>query len=75
MTAAHCISTTVSFTYAGSEYTGNVNTNSYYPSIGSMYTVYLGLQDKSTISNTGAVTAPAVKMSVSKVVVVIIEKR
>ena len=46
--------------------------NSNYPSIASMYTVYLGLQNKASIDNTGTYSAPTVKMSVAKVVVVIL---
>ena len=65
-----CIVKKVVFTHGIDDYEGDVNVNSYYPTIGSMYTVYLGLQDKSTIDKNGNVQGPAIKMSVSKVVVV-----
>ena len=68
LTAAHCIPSTVSFTYAGVSYTGQVYTNSYYPTIASMFTVYLGLQDKTSIDSSGTYSAPTVKMAVSCVV-------
>ena len=58
------------FTYAGQTYEGEVTTNSMYPTIGSMYTVYLGVQDKTSIDSSNTVTFPAIKMSVDRVVVV-----
>ena len=64
LTAAHCIPTTVSFTYLGVIYTVQVNTNSYYPTIESMLAVYLGVQNKSSIQNDGTYAAPTVHMSV-----------
>ena len=63
LTAASCIQKTVT-------YNGSVFTNSYYPTIESQYTVYLGLQNKSFIQDTGDISPPAVKMFVSAVTVV-----
>ena len=60
LTAAHCIQKKVIL--ANNEYP--VEVNSYNPTIGSMYKVYLGLQDKSDL-NTGTL------VSISKVIVVI----
>ena len=68
LTAAHCIQTSVKFKYAGITYTGSVSTNVYYPTISSMYTVFLGVQDKSSIDDYATVTLPAIKMTVKKVV-------
>ena len=70
LTAAHCIPTQVDFSNGGTAYTGSVHTNSFYPTFGSMYTVYLGLHDKSTIDLYGTFQPPTIKMNVSKVVVV-----
>ena len=70
MTAAHCIPTTVTFNYAGEAYTRPVVTNSLYPTIASMFSVYLGLQDKSSIDSSDSFSLPTVKSSVAKVVVV-----
>lgn len=65
LTAAHCIIDTVDYTDINGTYqTAPVETNSYYPTIGSMYSVYVGLYDKSSINN---LEYPAVKMSVDKV--------
>ena len=65
LTAAHCIPTTIDFTYLGVSYTGNVVTNAYYPTLESMIVIYLGLQDKSVIASDGTVPLPAVKKSIS----------
>ena len=66
LTAASCIPTTVTFTYLGVTYTVQVNTNSNYPTIESMLSVYLGVQNISSIKNDGTFTAPTVKMSVKE---------
>ena len=65
LTAGHCIIDTVDYTDINGNYqTVPVETNSYNPTIGSMYSVYVGLYDKSSINN---LQYPAVKMSVDKV--------
>lgn len=51
-------------------YQGNVEPNSFYPTIESMYTIFLGLHDKSSLDRDGTYSPPTVKMNVSKVVVV-----
>lgn len=66
VTAAHCIFSSISFTYGVTSYKLQVKPNSFYPTIASMFTVYLGLQDSSRISSSNI--SPAVKMSVSNVI-------
>lgn len=61
LTAAHCISTSISYTYNGNQYSYTIVTNSQYPTMGSMYTVYLGAHDITNLNS-------AVSRSVSKVV-------
>ena len=56
--------------YYDNEYETQIITNLEYPTIGSMYTVYLGLQDRWDISEDGEVPAPAIRISVENVVVV-----
>lgn len=51
LTAAHCVVRTFDYTYNGRTYTITVQTNKYYPTIESMYRVYLGVQNKSSISS------------------------
>ena len=70
MTAAHCITKTVKFSHAGVVYTRSVITNKWYPTIESMYTLYLGLQDKYSIETFNSYSEPTVKSSVQKLVVV-----
>ena len=66
LTAGHCIVNTVDYTdIYGNGQTAPVVTNNYNPTIGSMYSVYVGLQDKSNLNN---LQYPAVKMSVNKVI-------
>jgi V8-like Glu-specific endopeptidase len=54
LTAAHCIVNTISYTYNGQTYDYNVVTNKFYPTFGSMYTVYLGIQDRTNLYSTGS---------------------
>ena len=63
LTAAHCIPTTISYMYANVTYTSQVYSNTYYPTIASTLTVYLGAHDISLFKN-DTVTPPAVKMAV-----------
>lgn len=65
ITAGHCIQTSVNYKYGSQSFTTAVTNNSYYPTYGSMFNVYLGLQDKSTINND---ISPAVKVAVSQVI-------
>ncbi len=67
LTAAHCIPTKVKIAYNGEVYELNVETNSYYQTLGSMFTVYLGLQDKTSIEVSDTYSQPTIKMAVSTV--------
>ena len=66
ITAGHCIQTSVNYKYGSQYFATAVTNNSYYPTYGSMFNVYLGLQDKSTINNDDI--SPAVKVAVSQVI-------
>jgi hypothetical protein len=66
LTAAHCIPTTMDFSYNGGIYETSVEPNSFYPTRGSMFKVYLGFQD---ISKIGTVNmAPGIEVSVIDVI-------
>ncbi len=67
LTAAHCIPTKVYFEHQGNQYYANVQPNSFYPTFGSMYQVYLGLHDKSLIE-TGNNIYPAIQVKVGSIV-------
>lgn len=67
LTAAHCIVEQINFVLNSAEYPFNVAPNIYYPTIESMYKVYLGLQNISLL-NTGLKIDPAVEMRVSKII-------
>lgn len=43
ITAAHCILETFEYRYGNKSYLINVTENSFYPTIGSLYTVYVGV--------------------------------
>ena len=45
---------------------GEVYLNSYYPTYGSMFSVYLGLHDKTSIDNTGTYAPPTVKVDIAE---------
>jgi secreted trypsin-like serine protease len=68
LTAAHCIPTSVRFSYGGVTYVGPVFANSFYPTLASSYSVFLGLQDKTSIVTSGTYSAPTVKSTVSSFV-------
>ena len=68
LTAAHCVSRVVYFTYNDVDYKGYVEPNKLYPTIESMYSVYLGLHDISTLKNKNI--DPAKKFSVAKIIIV-----
>ena len=68
LTAAHCIVNSVEYTdIYGNDLSTPVVANSYNPTQGSMYSVYTGLQDKSTINK---LKYPAAKMDVAKIITV-----
>ena len=70
LSAGHCVTKTVSFSYGSNTYTFPITTNSEYPTFSSMYTIYLGLQDSSLVDLPNIY--PAVKMAVKKVTAVFI---
>lgn len=59
LTAAHCIVSSISYTHptTGVSTPYTVVTNSFFPTVGSMYSVHLGVHDRTDLSSTGAVTA------------------
>jgi hypothetical protein len=69
ITAAHCIYSQITFTYGFRTYTFPVKPNSFYADENSMFTIYLGLQDSSLIFKNANI-APAIKMTVSDIIVV-----
>lgn len=54
LSAAHCIKSSIEYTHNGNSYTYNIQGNSNYPSLESTYTVYLGVQDRNTMSGATA---------------------
>ena len=65
LTAAHCIQTTISIIYNRTEYTYPISFNQLYPTMGSMYKVYLGVHNRSSDFDD-----EAVRMDVSNVIIV-----
>lgn len=63
LSAAHCIKSSIDYTHNGNTYTYSLKYNSNYPSLESMYTIYLGVHDRSDLSASGIVTK-----SVSKII-------
>jgi hypothetical protein len=66
LTAAHCILTEIEFEHNGLTYKTPVVPNEYYPTIGSMYKVYLGFHDISAIDSV-LNTSPGIVASVKNV--------
>ncbi len=69
LTAAHCIIDQISFSFNSFEYDYTVQANQFYPTTESMYTVYLGLYNRSN-TNLDALPPPAIRMSISKITMV-----
>ena len=65
LTAAQCIPTAVVFYYGGVTYSGPVYLNTFYPTIGSRFSVYLGVYNKNSIVTKGTYSSPTVKVTVS----------
>lgn len=61
LTAAHCISTSITYTYNSVQYSYTVVTNDDYPSTASMYTVYLGVHDRTDLNSAAGVVTRSVK--------------
>ena len=70
LTTSSCIRSSVSYSMNGTNYTSSVFSNSYYPTIASQYTVYLGVHKKSSIDNYVTFTTPTIKLNVSKIIMV-----
>jgi hypothetical protein len=51
-------------------YVGEVKPNSFYPTYGSMFSLYLGLHDKTSIVTSNTHTEPTVKVTVAEQVIV-----
>ena len=49
LTAAHCNPTEFDYDYKGNTYTFDIVVNQYYPTLASMFTVYLGIQNESAV--------------------------
>jgi acrosin len=67
LSAAHCIPQTIQIKVNDITYEVIVGPTNYYPTIASMYTIYLGLEDQTKI-NDGNISPPAVKMSVQRLI-------
>ena len=66
LTAGHCVTDSVTYTdLLGVKISIPINVNSFNPTLVSMYNVYVGMQDKSTIND---LQYPAAKMTVNKVI-------
>ena len=63
--------TTLTDYITGIEYTVEIEPNSFYPTLESMFGIYLGVQNKSTIDNENTYSFPTVKASLLKYLVVI----
>lgn len=67
LTAAHCIQDAISYSYSGQDYTYTVKLNDDYPSMESMYTVYLGVHDRTDLTRASGVVSSSVR-KISKVI-------
>ena len=67
LTAAHCIVDSVEASFNGRTFNEKVEPNEYYPSYASMYKVYLGFHDISSIENPSTFTT-GVEVDVGRVI-------
>lgn len=67
LTAAHCIPTKAKFRHNGQLYTIGVSLNSHYPTLESMLSVYLGVQDYTELAG-DMIQFPIVRKGVKSVV-------
>jgi len=67
LTAAHCIVDSVQISFNGRTFDEKVEPNEYYPSYASMFKVYLGFHDISSIENPSTFTT-GIKVDVGKVI-------
>lgn len=63
LTAAHCVPDSIEVSSNSLTFSVSVSPNAYFPSIASMYTVFLGGQNKSSLG-----VAPSLQMSVGSVI-------
>lgn len=69
LTAGHCIVKQIQIPFGNNVFVANVTPNEYYPTIESMYTVYLGIQNyTSAIYTAQNIPDGGQKMAVSKVI-------
>ncbi len=68
MTAAHCIVNDFDYAYGGKSYKITLTLNKYYPTWGSMYTVYAGVNDISFYSARKNPSPPGVKLAIAEVI-------
>lgn len=69
MTAAHCISTSMSYNYMGNQLTLPISPNRYYPTWESMFTIYAGVNDISFLSSNQLLPPTGKAMNVSKIMI------
>ena len=67
LTAGHCIVKQIQIGLGNGVFVANVTPNEYYPTIESMYSVYLGVHNTSGVYTTQPLKE-GIKMSVSKVI-------
>ena len=74
LTAAHCIPLSISLYdfNTGDSYTVRVVPNEFYPTVGSMFSIYLGLHNKSSIALDGTYSLPTIKVNAIDAFVVLI---
>lgn len=62
LSAAHCIKNSIEYTHNGQTYNYAIQTNSFYPTMASMYTIYLGAHDRSDLNANGIATKAVSKI-------------
>ncbi len=65
LTAGHCRLDKINFKFNGKEYDHQIEPNSFYPTYESMFSVYLGVHNKSMLNK-----PPVVKMNIKKFILV-----
>ena len=63
LTAAHCIQGSISYTYGGNDYVYTVKLNEDYPTLESMFTVYLGVHDRTQLLANGVVSSSVARVT------------
>jgi hypothetical protein len=71
LTAAHCIPKKVQFIHPSSQnYWFDVKPSEFYPTIESMYEIFLGAHDQSILNNSSRNILPTIKFNVEKIIIV-----